>query len=343
MIERRLAPLLALLACAPAAAAQLQFDYIYYDKILRDDGSPSAFFGKEGILVNTGTVPFDVLNDWTKDGLMFGQVHGPLDPSKVFMNPNISPTTVLLPGEAIGSPNPLLTALLAPGESFTPGDQTLTLQFGASPPNSTSTLELCILAGGRKVHFEIEIQIGDGSSGTNDVLSAQRYSSVPATAAFEQVASGCPLPLSPLDLHPSVGGGGTAQGIVSNISNMPVVGNSAFRVACTGIFDMEIGAPWIFAMSPSAASLDLGAGCTLHLDPTAPGFFVETGTIILLGDPYYPEYQTPSIPFLALPIPNNAAFAGATFRTQCGLVTTNAPNGFLALSNAYEITVGTCP
>ena len=332
-------PLVAALL-APTAAAQMSFDYITFDRLLQDTAvGGSAFHGTQGIIVNTGTVPIDLTPQWSKGGLVFAQVHGPLDPTQIFLNPNASPAPVLMPGEATGSDDPLYTSLLLPGETFIPGFQTHVMQFETAPALSTTRLDTCILMGSQVVRLIQEIQIGDGSTNSFTHLSAKRFSSQPSVALFEHWGESCPLPTGPLTILPVPGGDASGTNVVGNASNMPVIGNPTFRLTTKGITEAEVGAPWLMMVSSAQQHVDV-SGCWLFLDLFTPPLLLGDGVIQLVG----PDgYQVPTAPSLFLPIPDQPVLVGAEFWAQTLLVSANAPNGTFVLSDAVHFAIGECP
>lgn len=298
----------AFLLCAglpSASSAQVAFDYITFDSIRLDPNFALLTSTRWGILVNTGTVPISLDDDWER-GLYYAESSDQLGGFFYELLNPFQNDLVLQPGEAIGDADPLLLAELLPGETFVSNALIATFQFGVPFPSSDFHVDVLAQIGDRIAKTRTDVEIADlGGTDFWVPVSAKRVSCELSPVSWQSYGSSCgTVGGAGLDLYPRGHNGGPGgPPWVAFRSNMPQLGNWAFG--------MELNSP---AFQPSYV---------LGFD-VAPGSFPLAGCELLLGFTPALTVLQGSIPFFQethnVPIPNNPNLTGLSVYFQAALM-----------------------
>ena len=295
-----LAGALLLGAHGTSASAQLQFDYITFDEWELDPNGSLGFSSRWGLLVNTGTQPISLVQDW-EGGLWYAESSAPIG---AFFFENLNPYgagLTVFPGEAVGDNHPLLMAKLQAGETLVgspAGSLTSHFQLGAPYPTSNFDLDFFVQVDDQLVHSHTKVVTKSLGGPAFLPVSAQRLSSV---SVFDPVTSyGAPCNAAPLPRLSLYGDNiPTGPPYAALLSNMPEVGNGSFGFH---IDAAEFKPLYLIGVDAAPGSFLLN-GCEVLLGFT-PGMLILSGQM--------PSFQV-TVP---LPIPNNPALAGATVYAQ---------------------------
>ena len=315
-----LLPLAGALLALPSlsSAQQCSFEVITFDRIRLDPNFALLTSTRWGILVNTGSVPISLGDDW-ETGLWYAESSQPLGS---FFHEQLNPFgagLILQPGEAVGDDHPLLLAELLPGETFVTPALIRVFQFGVPFPSSDFHVDFYAQMGDQIAKSRTDIEIADlGGAAFWEPVSAKRVSCSTSPATYASYGNGCAHPLGTAQLRPLGFNGGGGLPHIAYLSNMPQVGNWAFGV--------EIESPvhnpsYVVGIDFAPGSFSF-SGCELLLGLT-PGLTTFSGTV-----PHFLETQS-------VPIPDQPTLVGVKAYAQGVLL---AP--LFLTTNGLEFTLG---
>lgn len=306
-----------LLASAPRA--QAKFDYITFDRIQLDPDFALQTSTRWGILVNTGTVPISLDDDWER-GLWYAESSDQLGAFFYDLLNPFSLDVVLQPGEAIGDSDPLLLAELLPGETFTTNALIATFQFGVPFPSQDFHIDVMAQIGDQIARTRTDVEITDlGGAAFWVPVSAKRISCELSPVSWSSYGAPCGESGGQFaELYPYGVNTGGGPPWIANWTNMPTIGNWAFALRTQSpVFQPEM----ILGFDTAPGSVPV-FGCTLLLGLTP--------ALTLIPD---------SVPFFTgttgVPIPTNPALVGATLYFQSAVL-----SGGLFTSQGAAITFG---
>ncbi|QDU66146.1 hypothetical protein [Engelhardtia mirabilis] len=305
---------------APAASAlQKSFDYITFDRIDLDPNFALQTSTRWGIVVNTGTEPLSLTDDW-EGGLWYGESSQLLGSFFFELLDPFGAGLTLQPGEAAGDADPLLLAQLLPGETFVTAALIAPIQFGVPFPTSDFHLDLHAQVGDLIAKTRTDVTLKDlGGSAFWTPTSAKRVSGAPSPISSSAYGAACAGPSGSATLTPygSNGGPGGPPWVALR-SNLPQIGNWAFGYQ---IVSPTFNASYALGIDIAPGSIPL-AGCSLLLGFT-PALSVLFGQI--------PNFQQTH----NIPIPNDPVLIGVTIYAQAVLL----PPQFVT-TNGISITIG---
>jgi hypothetical protein len=309
--------LLAVLATAPAA--QATFDYITFDKIRLDPNFALGTSTRWGIIVNTGTVPISLDNDWER-GLCYAESSKQLgsffyEPLNPFGN-----DFILQPGEAIGDSDPLLLAELLPGETFTTNALIASFQFGVPFPDDDFTIDVLAQIGDQIAVTRTDVDVTNlGGAAFWEPVTAKRVSGVLSPLGYQIYGQPCSHGGGSAMLYPRGHNGGPGgPPWAAYRSSMPQLGNWTFGLEIKSTIP---GQSYLLALDFAPASF-LFEGCEVLLGLT-PGLTLLTGSI-----PFFQET-------INVPLPLNPNLAGLPVYFQALLT-----SGSFTTTNGVQVTLG---
>ncbi len=301
------------------AAGQVQFDYITFDKIELDPTFALQTSTRWGILVNTGSVPISLDDDWER-GLWYAESSQQLG---AFFYDLLNPfglDVILMPGEAIGDADPLLLAELLPGETFTSNALIATFQFGVPFPGTDFHIDFMAQIGDQIAKTRTDVELKDlGGAAFWTPVSAKRVSSELSPVSYTNYGAPCGKSGGSFaELYPYGVNFGSGPPWIAYWTNMPQVGNWAFALrTASPVFQPEL---------------------LLAID-AAPGSFPVLGCSLLLGLTPAFTLIPDTVPFFTgttgVPIPPNPALVGAQLYFQSAVL-----SGGLFTTQGIAITFG---
>jgi hypothetical protein len=300
------------------AAQQMSFDYITFDRIRLDPNFALGTSTRWGILVNTGSVPISLTDDWEK-GLWYAESSELLGNFFYELLDPFGAGFILQPGEAVGDADPLLLAELLPGETFTTNALIAPFQFGTPFPSEDFHIDVLAQIGDLIATTRTDVELADlGGSDFWVPVSAKRVSAVPSPVSSVVYGDACPGAFGDASLRAYGFNGGSGPPWIAYRSNMPQIGNWAFGFQ---IVSPTFNASYLLGIDVAPGSLVVG-GCEFLLGLT-PAITLIPGQI--------PNFQVTQ----PVPIPNNPGLVGLTIYAQAALL----PPAFLT-TNALAVTLG---
>lgn len=292
MRHAALAGLLVVALTLPAAA-QAKFDYITFDRI-QVDPDVFGFTARWGLLVNTGTVPISLDQDWA-GGLWLAEASQPVGVGGIGMWYDLQSSfpgdVLLMPGEAVGDSDPLLLAELLPGEDFLNNATLANFRISEAWPESEFQIDFYAQAASQVARTTTAVELAELEGLAWRPVSAQRVSSELSPLAWSALGTSCGgdgLPrLTPLGVT-----SGSGPPYLAYLSNMPHLGNWAFGLHVEGAV-ADVPYVVIADIAPGAFVLE---DCTIYLGLT-PLFAFQTGLLSTFDDTK--GFPLPDLPFLA--------------------------------------------